>query len=87
MQIRGKQKLSIKTAIAAAQRTKSKVEENRQKLLMLDNELKMNDEVKETLLRRARSNRYVIPEKKEIDSTTAFTEEDFLKFEREYFVN
>lgn len=57
-------------------------------MLLLDSAVKLSDDAADTLIRRARSGRYVIPGPKPAkDTSTAFTEEDFLKFEREYFVN
>lgn len=87
-EIKQKQKITIKQAKNKISRGKEKISENLRKILMMDSAVKMSDEATDTLLRRARTQRYVIPEQKPAeDSTTAFTEEDFLKFEKEYFVN
>lgn len=67
-------------------RNKNKIDSNVQKLLALDNSFKLSDETTEVLIKRARTGHYVIPEKKpEIEEESVFTDEDFAKFEREYF--
>lgn len=87
-ELKQKPKMTIKQAKNKINRSKDRISENVRKLLMLQSAVKLSDEATETLLRRARSQRYVIPEQKAAeDSSTAFTEEDFLKFEKEYFVN
>lgn len=87
-ELKQKQKITIKQAKNTIIRKKDKISENVRKLLLMQSAPKLSDEATETLLRRARTQRYVIPEKKPVEeSTTAFTEEDFLKFEKEYFVN
>lgn len=87
-EMKQKQKITIKQAKHKLNRGKEKISENLRKILMMDSAVKMSDEATDTLLRRARTQRYVIPEQKPAEeSTTAFTEEDFLKFEKEYFVN
>lgn len=46
----------------------------------------MDAAVTDKLVRRAQNRRYVIDaEKPKADESTAFTDEDFAKFEREYF--
>lgn len=80
--------MTVKQVQNKINRSKDKISDNVRKMLLLDSAVKMSDDTAETLIRRARTGRYVIPEPKPAaDTTTAFTEEDFLKFEREYFIN
>lgn len=66
-------------------RTKDRTEENVKRLLALDSELKLDEEAKELMLKRARNGHYVVKDKKPKEDDDVFTEEDFLKFEKEYF--
>lgn len=75
----------MKQAKDKIERTKDRTEENVKRLLALDNALKLDDETKELMLKRARVGHYVVPEKKHVEEEDVFTEEDFAKFEREYF--
>lgn len=79
-------KFTVKQAKDRIKRTKDRTEENVQRLLALDNALKLDEETKELMLKRARTGHYVAPDKKEVEEEDIFTEEDFAKFEREYFV-
>lgn len=75
----------MKQAKEKMKRSKDRTEENVKRLLALDNELKIDEETKELMLRRAQTGHYVVPEKKQKEEEDVFTEEDFAKFEREYF--
>lgn len=66
-------------------RVADKTEENVRRLLALDNQLKLNGETKDMILKRAHAGHYVVPQKEEKVEEDVFTEEDFAKFEREYF--
>lgn len=83
--IKPTEKFTVKQAQNKIKRNKDRTEENVRRLLALDRELNMNNETKELLIRRARTGHYVIPEQKPVDQDDVFTEEDFAKFEREYF--
>lgn len=83
--IKTTEKFTVKQAKDKIKRTKDRTEENVKRLLALDNPLKIDDETKELMLRRARTGHYVVPEKKLKEEEDVFTEEDFAKFEREYF--
>lgn len=75
----------MKQAQNRMKQERDRTEENVKRLLALDNELKLNEETKELLIKRARTGHYVIPEQKPKDEEDFFTAEDFAKFEREYF--
>lgn len=67
---------------------KSRADQNLSKLLMLSTQtVKLDDKTQAKLIRRAQSRRYVVdePDQDAGDAATAFTDEDFEKFEREYF--
>lgn len=83
--IKPTEKFTVKQAQNRMKRSKDRTEENVRRLLALDRELKLNDETKELLIRRAQTGHYVIPEQKKVEEEDVFTEEDFAKFEREYF--
>ena len=81
-----KQKVTLKQAQNRIDRQKGKLDENLKKLLILGSSSKACDEKAEMLIRRARAGHYVIPEKKiQEEATSAFTEEDWAKFEKEFF--
>ncbi|KAG4073040.1 hypothetical protein HA402_009459 [Bradysia odoriphaga] len=64
----------------------SKVEENLKKLLMFSSPVNLDNESAQKLFKRAQTQKYVIPEaKSNVEQETVFTDEDFRKFEREYF--
>lgn len=65
----------------------SKIEENVRKCLLLSTAMEMDDDTAQKLIQRARSRKYVAAEqqKPKEDEPTVFTDEDFEKFEREYF--
>lgn len=83
--IKTTEKFTVKQAKEKMKRSKDRTEENVKRLLALDNALKIDAETKELMLRRARTGHYVVPEKEEKEEEDVFTEEDFAKFEREYF--
>lgn len=83
--IKATEKFTVKQAKDKIKHSKDRTEENVKRLLALDNALKIDDETKELMLRRARTGHYVVPEKKQEVEEDVFTEEDFAKFEREYF--
>lgn len=83
--IKATEKFTVKQAKDKINRSKDRTEENVKRLLALDNALKLDDETKELMLRRARTGHYVLPKKEEKEEEDVFTEEDFAKFEREYF--
>lgn len=66
-------------------RVKDQTEENVKRLLALDSEMKLDEETKELMIKRARTGHYVVKDKKQTEDEDVFTEEDFLKFEKEYF--
>lgn len=83
--IKKTEKFTVKQAKDRIKRSKDRTEENVRRLLALDNELKLDDETKELMLKRARTGHYVMPDKEEKEEEDIFTEEDFARFEREYF--
>ncbi|XP_055295601.1 active regulator of SIRT1-like [Sitodiplosis mosellana] len=83
--IKTTEKFTVKQAKDKMKRSKDRTEENVRRLLALDNDLKIDEETKELMLRRARTGHYVVPEKQQKEEEDVFTEEDFAKFEREYF--
>ncbi|XP_031623982.1 uncharacterized protein LOC116341199 [Contarinia nasturtii] len=83
--IKATEKFTVKQAKDKMKQSKDRTEENVKRLLALDNALKIDDETKELMIRRAQTGHYVIPEKKQEEEEDVFTEEDFAKFEREYF--
>lgn len=83
--IKTTEKFTVKQAKDKMKRSKDRTEENVKRLLALDNALKIDEETKELMLRRARTGHYVVPEKQVKEEEDVFTEEDFAKFEREYF--
>lgn len=63
----------------------SRADENLRKLLMLSG-VKLDATTTDRLVRRAQNKRYIIDvEKPAEESASVFTDEDFAKFEREYF--
>lgn len=83
--IKPTEKFTVKQAKDKMKRSKDRTEENVKRLLALDNAVKLDAETKELILKRARVGHYVVPEKVQQDEEDVFTEEDFVKFEREYF--
>lgn len=79
------EKPTVKQAQNRLKRAQDRTEENVRRLLALDVQTKLNDETKDLMIKRARSNHYVVPEKIVKEEEDVFTEEDFLKFEKEYF--
>lgn len=65
----------------------SKIEENVRRCLLLSTAMEMDDDTAQKLIQRARSRKYVATEhqKPKPDEPTVFTDEDFERFEREYF--
>lgn len=79
------EKPTVKQMQNKLKRVKDQTEENVKRLLALDSELKLDEETKELMIKRARTGHYVIKDKKQTEEEDVFTEEDFLKFEKEYF--
>lgn len=78
-------KFTVKQAKDKMKQTQDRTEENVKRLLALDNALKLDEKTKALMLRRAQTGHYVVPEKEVKNDEDVFTEEDFAKFEREYF--
>lgn len=83
--IKATEKFTVKQAKDKMKCSNDRIEENVKRLLALDNELKLDEQTKELMLKRAQTGHYVIPTKEEKDEEDVFTAEDFAKFEREYF--
>lgn len=79
------EKPTVKQMQNKLKRVKDQTEENIKRLLALDSELKLDEETKELMIKRARTGHYVVKDKKQTEEEDVFTEEDFLKFEKEYF--
>lgn len=86
-----KQRPATKSAIEQAheylRNGKNRADENLKKLLLFSGSSKLDAETTDKLIRRAQNRKYVIavPKTAAADEATAFTDEDFEKFEREYF--
>lgn len=80
-------KSAIEQAHEHLRNGQSRADENLQKLLLFSAPVRLDAGTTDKLIRRAQSGRYVIaaPMAVAADEATAFTEEDFAKFEREYF--
>lgn len=79
------EKPTVKQIQNRLKRTKDQTEENVRRLLALNTEVKLDEESKELMIKRARTGHYVTKEKKPKEEDDIFTDEDFLKFEKEYF--
>jgi len=79
-------KKTIRDVQQKLKRKSSKAEENLQKLLMFNSSVNLDKDTTQKLIKRAQTQKYVIPEPKaKEEETSLFTDEDFMKFEREYF--
>lgn len=83
--IKTTEKFTVKQAKDKMKRSNDRIEENVKRLLALENGLKLDEPTKELMIKRAQTGHYVIPTKVEKEEEDVFTEEDFAKFEREYF--
>lgn len=83
--IKNVEKPTVKQAQNRLKRTKDRTEDNVRRLLALDSEFKLDEESKQLMIKRARTGHYVIKDKKQEEEEDIFTEEDFLKFEKEFF--
>lgn len=79
------EKPTVKQMQNKLKRVKDQTEDNVKRLLALDSEMKLDEETKELMIKRARTGHYVVKDKKQTEEEDVFTEEDFLKFEKEYF--
>lgn len=79
------EKPTVKQMQNKLKRIKDQTEENVKRLLALDSEMKLDEETKDLMIKRARTGHYVVKDKKQTEEEDVFTEEDFLKFEKEYF--
>lgn len=80
------EKPTVKQMQNKLKRVKDQTEENVKRLLALDSEMKIDEETKELMIKRAQTGHYVVRDKKLQNSEEdIFTEDDFLKFEKEYF--
>ncbi|KAJ6650103.1 hypothetical protein Bhyg_05347, partial [Pseudolycoriella hygida] len=77
---------SSRTVSKKTKKNISKAEVNLKKLLSLSSPLRLDSETIQKLAKRAQTQKYVISEQNsKVDEATPFTEEDFIKFEKEYF--
>lgn len=76
-------KLNINEAKKRLEAKSDPTEENIKKLLLLGNN-RIDPETADRLIERAVKKRYLLKEDPKEEETTAFTEEDFKNFEKEY---